>query len=421
MEKILIVDDEINIRKVLIGLLNRNGFNSITQAADGQEAVDLIGEESFDLIISDLNMPGMDGMQFFEKVKPEAIPFIILTAYGSIETAVSAVKKGVYDFIAKPFDEENLINTVKKALQESAREKLELAEGSAGEVFFKTSNKDMLRIKDNLDRVVKTRAGILIIGETGTGKGVLASIIHELSPEKAAPFIKINCAAIPANLLESELFGYAKGAFTGAVTDKPGKFEMADGGTLFLDEIGELSMDLQSKLLTAIQEKVTARLGENKPRKSDLRIITATNIDIPAAITSKKFREDLYYRLNVVEFKLPPLRERKDDIEGLTSYFAARYAKEYGTGRKTFDTGAAAALKNCAWPGNVRELENVVQKITIMEKDDAVTADTLRNYIRDGGQAGAQETNLLDAGKAEKARKESGLIRDAVCSRRAWQ
>ncbi len=415
MAKILIVDDEVNIRKVLRGLLNKNGFDSITQAENGKDAFDLIQEENFDLIISDLNMPVMDGMQLFEKIKNEGIPFIILTAYGSIESAVAAVKSGVYDFIAKPFDEQNLINTVNKALKESVKGSLDLKAGSAEEFFFRTENKDILKIKENLDRVVKTKAGILIIGETGTGKGVLASIIHAQSPEKNAPLIKINCAAIPENLLESELFGYAKGAFTGAVTEKPGKFEMADGGTIFLDEIGELGMDLQAKLLTAIQEKETTRLGENKPRKVDIRIIAATNADMPALIAEKKFREDLFYRLNVVEYKIPPLRERKQDIPGLADYFAAKYAKEYDNPKKSFDAEASEHLCGYAWPGNVRELENVIQKLTIMEKENVVTKENLENYIKKEDAAyESGGATLFEAGKSEKAKLEAQLIKDAI-------
>lgn len=415
MPQILVVDDEENIRKVIGGLLKKNGFTSITYAANGVEGYEAVEDENIDLIISDVNMPVMDGLALFEKVKERGIPFIILTAYGTIETAVNAIKNGVYDFIAKPFDEKNLIDTVKKALEENGKNSLELADGSVEDVFFRTSDAGLMKIKESLGRIVNTKAGILIIGETGTGKGLLAGIIHRASPERDKPLIKVNCSAIPDNLIESELFGYAKGAFTGAVSEKPGKFEMADGGTLFLDEIGELKPDMQSKLLSVLQEKEVTRLGENKVRKIDARIIAATNINIKEAIEQKKFREDLYYRLNIVEFKLPALRERKEDIASLTEFFTAKYAKEFGIKKKSFEAAAMEKMKNSTWPGNVRELENTVQKISIMEKEEVITAAVLDNYMRkEDKPLCAGEGTLIDAGREEKAKKECEMIKDAL-------
>jgi DNA-binding NtrC family response regulator len=415
MPKILVVDDEENIRKVLSGLLKKNGYTSVLTAADGIKALEIVNDDNIDLIISDIEMPAMDGLELFLKVKDTGIPFIILTAYGTIETAVNATKNGVYDFIAKPFDEKNLIDTVNKALREYGRNGLEISPGSIDELFFASTNEKIARIKENMNRVVNTRAGILILGETGTGKGLLANILHYLSPEKERPFIKINCSAIPENLIESELFGSMKGAFTGAVTDKPGKFETADGGTIFLDEIGELRMDLQVKLLSVIQEKELTRLGENKARKIDVRIIAATNIDIHAAIAEKKFREDLYYRLNVVEFTLPPLRERKDDILSITEYFTEKYSKEYSLQKKSFDPGARELLCGYRWPGNIRELENVIQKMLIMEKENVITEDVLKNYIKMADTAFEDAgASMIDAGKNERAKKEAELIKDAL-------
>ena len=414
MPIILVVDDEENIRKVIGGLLKKNGFTSITYAANGAEGYEAVEDENIDLIISDVNMPVMDGLALFEKVKDRNIPFIILTAFGTIETAVNAIKNGVYDFIAKPFDEKNLIDTVRKALEEKGKNSLELSDNGAEEIFFRTLDVTLLKIKESLGRVVSTRAGILIIGETGTGKGLLANIIHQASPDKDKPFIKVNCSAIPDNLMESELFGYVKGAFTGAGTDKPGKFELADGGTIFLDEIGELKPEMQSKLLSVLQEKEVTRLGEHKVRKIDVRIIAATNINIKEAILEKKFREDLYYRLNVVEFKLPALRERRNDIAVLTGFFAAKYAKEFGIKKKVFDPGAVEKFKNAPWPGNVRELENIVQKVSIMEKDEVITAEMLDNYMRASDKAVAAGGTMIDAGREEKSKIEREMIKEAL-------
>jgi DNA-binding NtrC family response regulator len=412
MPKILIADDEENIRKVLKGLLAKNGYTSVLQASDGLKALEIFQDENIDLIISDVNMPVMDGLELFSKVKDSGVPFIVLTAYGTIETAVNAVKSGVYDFLPKPFDEKNLIDTVNRALKEIGCNAASAVSGSIEEIFFSSSHPEILRIKHTLSRVINTRAGILISGETGTGKGVLAGIIHSLSVDKASPFIKVNCAAIPSGLIESELFGYVKGAFTGAAIDKPGKFEMADTGTIFLDEIGELSMETQAKLLSVIQDKEITRLGDVRARKTDVRVIAATNIDIKAAIGAKKFREDLYYRLNIVEFTLPPLRERAFDIPALQKYFAGKYSVEFGTPEKEFDEGAVSRLKSYPWPGNVRELENIVQKISIMEKEKAVTADTLGLYLK--SRTTGAGSSMFDAGREEKSRMEITLIKDAL-------
>lgn len=348
----------------------------------GKKALELIQDNNIDLVISDVNMPEMDGLALFEKVKDMDLVFVILTAYGTIDVAVKAIKSGVYDFISKPFDESDLVNTVKKALSERKSNASEIRFSSGLEaVCFKTGNKDIIKIKESLERVVKSGANTLLLGETGTGKGLMAKIMYDLSPQKTAPFIKVNCAAIPANLMESELFGYKKGAFTGASIDKPGKFELADGGTLFLDEIGEMPFDLQAKLLSVLQDREATRLGDVKPVKFNVRVVAAINIDMKGAIAEKKFREDLYFRLNVVEFRLPALRERKDDIPQLLLYFMKKYAAEYVMEQKEFDADAAEFMKNASWRGNIRELENVIQKILIMEKDRKITKETLENYI----------------------------------------
>ena len=291
MPNILIVDDEENIRKVIRGLLAKNGFDVILQAENGKKALELIQDNNIDLVISDLNMPEMNGLELFDRVKDMDLIFIILTAYGTIDMAVGAIKSGVHDFIAKPFDEADLVNTVKKALSTRKSSSLDLKITSGLEaIYFRTGNPDIIKIKESLDRVVRSGANVILLGETGTGKGLMAKIMHELSPQKNAPLIKVNCAAIPANLMEAELFGYKKGAFTGAGTDKPGKFELADGGTLFLDEIAEMPFELQAKLLSALQDREVTRLGDTRPVKFSARVVAATNINIREAIAAKKFR-----------------------------------------------------------------------------------------------------------------------------------
>jgi two-component system response regulator AtoC len=416
MANILIVDDEENIRKVIRGLLAKNGFDVILQAENGKKALELIQDNNIDIVISDINMPEMNGLELYDKVKDMDLVFIILTAYGTIDMAVGAIKNGVYDFIAKPFDEADLIYTVRKALNDRKSGTVNIKVTSGIEaMYFRTDNPDIVKIKESLDRAVRSGANMLLLGETGTGKGLMAKIMHELSPQKKSPFIKVNCAAIPANLMEAELFGYKKGAFTGASTDKPGKFELAEGGTLFLDEIGEMPYDLQAKLLSVLQDREATRLGDTRPVKFSCRVVTATNLDIKKAIAVKKFREDLYFRINVVEFKLPALRERRDDIPQLLDYFTRKYSAEYGMEIKEFDAGAREYMKNAAWRGNIRELENVIQKILIMEKDRKITKEILENYVKEEEKVFEGKTEgMLGAAKGEKAKKEIELIKEAL-------
>lgn len=416
MAKILVVDDEENIRKVLKGLLKKNGFIDVDEAPDGEAALEIINDGGVDLVISDLSMPGMSGVELYEKVKKEPLTFIILTAYGTVEKAVNAIKKGVHDFISKPFDEEELVNIVFKALKDKGRRSLEIEGPEIAGVFFESANQEIIKIKENLARVANTGANIFIRGETGTGKGLLAGVIHALSG-KAEPFIKVNCAAIPESLIEAELFGYKKGAFTGAVIDKPGKFELADGGTIFLDEIGELSYDMQAKLLCAIQDKEITPLGANAPVRTDARIIAATNVDIREAIAARRFREDLYFRLNVVEFELPPLRGRRADIAAFTEHFNEKYSKEYKIGKKEFDAHAIELLASCRWPGNIRQLENTVQKMLIMEKETVIAAGHLGKYVKnDAGVCVSAKEGMLEAFKDEKAKKEIMMIKEALAA-----
>jgi len=411
MSNILVVDDELNIRTVLKGLLKKNGYLKVSEAGDGNEALELIDEHHFDLIISDLNMPHMDGMTLFKKVRHFNIPFVILTAFGSIEKAVEAVKNGVFDFIPKPFDEDNLIQTTKKALSLSKNASREV-QSNINQIFFDTKNPKLCKIKYSLEQVVKSKANLLITGESGTGKGVLANIIHQASEQRDNPFIKVNCAAIPENLLESELFGYVKGAFTGAVQNKPGKFELADKGTLFLDEIGEMPLVLQTKLLSAIQDREITRVGDNKVTKVDLRLITATNCELRESVKNNDFREDLYYRINVIEFHLPPLRDRPDDIINLINFFNKKYSKEYSVPEKIFSPDSIESLTRHSWNGNIRELENFIQKILILEKDEEITKGLLQDYLT--LVHSAQDNNLFTSANHPKQQKEISLIKNAL-------
>lgn len=413
MVKILIVDDEENIRKVLRQLLVRNGFKDIMEAADGTDALEKINDNEIDLVISDINMPKMNGTDLYEKAKGLGPVFIILTAFGSIETAVTMVKSGVYDFISKPFDESELVNTVKKAVSERCSLDMEVEySGGIEKIFFESRHPEIEKINSVIDRVSATGGPVLITGETGTGKGLLAGIIHEKSGRQGA-FIKVNCAAIPETLMESELFGYRKGAFTGAASDKPGKFELASGGTIFLDEIGELPNELQAKLLAALQDKEINRLGDTKPVKTDARVIAATNINIKDAIEKKQFREDLYYRLNVVEFNVPPLRERREDVGQFINFFNKKYSEEYGIAQKKFTQEAVEFISECRFTGNIRELENVIQKLLIMEKDSEVTKDIASRYLIKA-ECKSDNSLMFRAGKDKKTEAEVSLIRQAL-------
>jgi len=416
MAKILVVDDEQNIRAVLKGLLAKNGFTDVLAAENGKQALELVQDNAIDLIISDISMPVMDGLKLFEEVRGSGVIFIVITAIGTVEMAVDLMKKGVYDFISKPFDETELINTVKKALIDAGKSLVSLRAASGmDEVFFDSANGGITAIKENIIRVARTRAGVLITGETGTGKGLVASYIHKCGNDNSAPFIHVNCAAIPSGLMEAELLGYKKGAFTGAVCDKPGKFELADKGTIFLDEVGELHPELQAKLLTVLQEKQCVRLGDVKPVKFDCRVIAATNIDIKKAVRDKKFREDLYFRLNVVEFDLPPLRARAQDIPAFVEFFNNKYTREYDVEKKVFEKDALDYMKNCRFSGNIRELENVIQKVLVMEREKRVNAKALENFLKKEEEIYTSDNpGLAVRVKDEKVKIEEELIRKAL-------
>jgi len=387
--KILIIDDDASLRRVVEYNLQEAGYQ-VLSAAGGEAGMSLFAEETPALVITDMKMPGMDGMQVLKAVKervPETL-VIMVTAFGTVDVAVEAMKAGAYDYITKPFNRDELRLVVAKALQLRGltAENRRLKEELSVKTDFRTivgSSRGMERVFEIVDKVADTDASVLITGESGTGKELVARSIHHHSGRRDAPFVAINCAAIPRDLLESELFGHVKGAFTGAIKDKTGKFQLADGGTLFLDEVGELPLELQPKLLRALQERMVEPVGGTKQLKLDVRVVAATNLDIEKALADATFREDLYYRLAVIPIHLPPLRERREDIALLLRYFCSKH----GAGMVSFDRGAIAVLSTYRWPGNVRELENLVERLLIMRRGDTITVDDLPDKVCTAGSS----------------------------------
>jgi two-component system response regulator AtoC len=382
MALILVVDDDRNLSKVLKGLLEKASFNVLT-AHDVDTAVPIIDERDLDLIITDLKMPGKSGIDLLKlsQERKPYVPVILITAYGTIEAAVAALKKGAYDFITKPFDENELLNVIKKALSEFRKNKELISDYFEKESHFLPdiigNTPAVQQVLKMVQKIAPTDSTVLITGETGVGKELIAKAIHSTSHRRNQSFVKVNCAAIPENLIESELFGYERGAFTGAVTSKPGRFEIAHEGSIFLDEIGEIPLHLQAKLLNVLQDKAFERLGGVKTVKVDLRIIAATNIDLQDAVRSGKFRSDLFYRLNVVPITIPPLRERKDDLIPLIDYFLKKFSIKYKKNLTDISSEVVAALANYDWPGNVRELENVLERMVVMSETDKLNLDQI--------------------------------------------
>ena len=385
IRKILIADDEPNMIWALKKALSKEEYEIIS-ADNGEEAVEGLAEEP-DLIIMDLKMPKMNGLEALRKIKEinPKIPVIMITAHGTTDTAVEAMKIGALDYISKPFDIDELKVVIKKALEYKSlndeinylRERLD--ESSSKIVFKSRSMEEVLKL---VCKVAPTEANVLILGESGTGKELIADEIHRLSKKNKGPLIKLNCGAFAENLLESELFGYEKGAFTGAVSRKKGKFELAEGGTVFLDEIGEISEAMQVKLLRVLQEKEFERVGGETTIKGDFRIIAATNKDLKSMVDDNKFREDLYYRLNVVPIKISPLRERKDDIPLLIEYSIDKFSSQMGKNRFRISNEALDLMMKYDWPGNIRELQNIVERCVILASGQEITEDLLPNEIK---------------------------------------
>jgi DNA-binding NtrC family response regulator len=378
-QAILIVDDMADMRKFLTRLIGRAMALDVHTAADAQSALDILSTREISLVMADIRMPKMDGLELLDRIRqqdPSAI-VIMMTAFGSIESAVRALKLGAYDYVTKPFDEERLLHTITKALEHRALAKRnvdlekQIKERKTLQTFVGQS-RPMRMLIDTLRRAAATEATILITGETGTGKDLAARMIHSLSPRTDKPFVAVNCPAIPENILESELFGYRKGAFTGAEHDKEGLFETAHGGTLVLDEIGDISPTLQAKLLRVLQEKEIKPLGDNRSHKVDVRILAATNRDLAQRIATGAFRDDLYYRLNVVSIRMPALRDIPEDIPLIAGHFLKLYCAEAGMPPKRFSEKALRWLVAEKWSGNVRELQNEVQRAVIFSEGELI-------------------------------------------------
>jgi two-component system response regulator PilR (NtrC family) len=383
MDKLLIIDDERSILDLLSVVFSKEGYQ-VETSLSASKALELIKKQDFDLIISDIKLPEMSGMEILRKVKKEKpeIPFVMITAYGSIKQAVEALKAGAIDYVVKPFDVEELKIVVAHGLEKSRlREenimlKKELREKYKFENMIGKSKK-MRQVYSLIERIAGTDSTILVTGESGTGKEMAARAVHFLSQRREKPFVSINCGALPENLLESELFGHARGSFTGAVANKKGMFEVAQQGTLFLDEVGEMSSMTQVKLLRALQEKKVRHVGGTEEIEVNARIIAATNQDLKEKIRKGDFREDLYYRLNVISFEMPPLRERKEDLPLLVSYFLQKYCKQMGRKMKRIAPEAMKIFESYAWPGNVRELENVIERVVAIEERETITEESL--------------------------------------------
>lgn len=372
--RILIIEDESSLRTALFRILDRKGYNVITANRIEEAKIVIQGDSPIDLALIDLNLPDGDGLEFMDTLKkqhPNA-EVIILTGHGSIETAISATQKGAFHFVTKPFGIEELMSLVDKAMahKKLAQENQQLKSALKTKQKFEQiiGNSEGIRhVLDLVERVADSDSTILVTGESGTGKELIARAIHFSSSRSTGPFIPINCGAIPSELLESELFGHVKGAFTGAISNRVGRFEMADGGTLFLDEIGDLEPSLQVKILRALQERCFEPVGSTKTVQVNVRVITATNIDLEKAVEQGKFREDLYYRLNVIPIQIPALRERKADIPLLLSHFMEIYGRSKGRNLTGFSSDSLDCLTHYQWPGNIRELENLVERLTILK------------------------------------------------------
>lgn len=371
MPRILVIEDEAAIRRVLVKILSEeNKTYEVEEAEDGLAGVDMIKKEDYDLVLCDIKMPKMDGVEVLEltkKLKPE-IPVVMISGHGDLDTAVNTMRLGAFDYISKPPDLNRLLNTVRNALdrKELVLENKLLKKKVSKSYEMVGDSPAIEQIKDMIEKVAPTDARVLITGPNGTGKELVAHWLHEKSERSVGPMIEVNCAAIPSELIESELFGHVKGAFTSAAKDRAGKFEAANGGTIFLDEIGDMSLSAQAKVLRALQENKIQRVGSDKDIKVDVRVVAATNKNLSKEIEEGKFREDLYHRLAVILIKVPALNERRDDIPILINFFADKIAQEQGTSKKSFSAKAIDLLKAYDWTGNIRELRNVVERLIIL-------------------------------------------------------
>lgn len=388
MNNILVVDDEPNLRQLLKLYFEQKGWE-VTLASSGSEALNIFDDgSSFSLVILDIKMPDMNGLEVLIEMKKRApnIPVIMITAFGSHTGALEALRQGAYDYITKPFELEELYFRAQKALEKVALEKeiYELREETQEKVkfgFIVGKSPSMLKIAGMIEKVSKVPTTVLITGESGTGKELIAKAIHNLGPRKNYRFVSINCGAIPETLLESELFGYEKGAFTGALKSTPGLFQVADKGTIFLDEIGEMSLPMQVKLLRVLQDRMIRPVGSTKDIEVDVRVIAATNQNLENLVQEKRFREDLYYRINVIHIDIPPLRQRKEDVPVLVQAFIKKFCEKMGILEKKISLDAMRVLENYPWPGNIRELENVIERAVTLEPSNVIRLSSLPHHI----------------------------------------
>jgi two-component system response regulator PilR (NtrC family) len=418
MAKILVADDELSMRQFLGILLKKEGHEVIC-AADGEEALSRFQAAPCDLLISDIKMAKMDGLELLRRVKERNpnMSVVMITAYASPEDAIAAMKAGAYDYLTKPFKLEEIKAVIRNALEKTTGQAVEASAGIFNGIVGHSPR--MLQIYNLIKQVGGTKTNVLISGESGTGKELVARAIHEMSPRVEKPFVTINCSAIPDSLMESELFGHVKGAFTGAVANKKGLFEIAHGGTVFLDEIGDLSSFIQVKLLRVIQEREFMRVGETETLSVDVRILAATNRDLEREIIQGRFREDLFFRLNVVHLHLPPLRERREDIPLLAQYFLEKYSREVEKDVRSISSYALDALMNYNFPGNVRELENIIERSVALESSNIILPESLvlSEYKKEGEKKGVPSIHLTPAGldlEKELSQLEKDLIQQAL-------
>ncbi|MBI3073533.1 MAG: sigma-54-dependent Fis family transcriptional regulator [Deltaproteobacteria bacterium] len=428
MRTILVADDNEGQRRLIARALQAKG-HVVREAVDGTAALVALSDADFDLVITDVKMPGVTGIELLQSLRRQenATPVIVMTAYGSIESAVEAMKLGASDYLTKPLSLEELAIRVERLFNEESvvEENRYLREAARGATGLLGKSASMGLVRDLISRVAGSDATVLITGESGTGKELVARALHDASARAKGPLVAINCAAIPETLLESELFGHERGAFTGAVRRVRGRFEVAHKGTLFLDEIGEVPLMMQVKLLRAVQEKTFERVGGEQPISIDVRIIAATNRELARAVAEGKFREDLYYRLRVIEVALPPLRERREDIMLLANHFAESFARKFGRAVEGFEPAAAAALEAYAWPGNVRELLHAVERAVVMGADQVIRAPDLPAEVRMGtglrGVGGPLARGVGAAGLGAGAATGGGGVRGVAEVERALE
>lgn len=401
MARILVVDDEEGIRRVLTQLFDYEG-HEVRSAASGPEAISVFGEFMPDVTFMDVKMARMDGLEALSRVR-EIDPYalvVMISGHGTIETAVEATRRGAYDFLEKPLDTDRILLILRNALQQRglAAENARLRDEVQSRYEIVGKSFAIRQVIERIERVAPTDARVLITGENGTGKELVARAIHRLSPRAAGPFVEVNCAAIPTELIESELFGHVKGSFTGAHEDRAGKFELANGGSLFLDEVGDMSLAAQAKVLRALQEGIVTRVGSGRPIQVDVRVLSATNKDLPEEIRNGRFREDLFHRLNVIPLHVPPLRERREDIPMLVRHFAERAVREAHLAPKRITDEAIERLQRMDWSGNVRELRNTVERLLILVTGNEITATDVDLLVGGQSTGGALSADLLNVG-----------------------